>query len=87
MTNPLALIRDLPADFHEVHGHRPRIHNHAEMAAWLDKMADATLVAADNLTSIAASTRDPDAATKARQYLDAHNAIVAMRTAPGQERQ
>lgn len=77
--NVLALIRGLPADFREVHGPVPRLRTHEDVRSWLNEMADATLVAAENMLAIAETTRKERDIALNRQYLEAHNAIAALR--------
>lgn len=86
VTNVFLLIDMLPSSFREVHGRRPAsFADHTYAAAWLDRMADATLVSAENslhlATTAAAAGDDAEALKFAREgnrYMAAHNAIVEL---------
>jgi hypothetical protein len=80
ITNPFTAVDQLPADFHEVHGHRPaRFRDHAAASAWLARMETATLTSATNLLAIADRSREAELVRQAQQYLAVHQAIVALR--------
>lgn len=86
VTNVFLLVDLLPSSFREVHGRRPAsFADHGQMSAWLDRMAAATLVSAENslhLATTAAAADDTEEALKfareGNRYMAAHEAIVAL---------
>jgi hypothetical protein len=89
MTTAFLAVDMLPSSFREVHGRRPaRFQDHADVSAWLDKMATATLVSGENCLGLALTAEkagdQAEALKMAREgtrYMEAHSTITALQVA------
>lgn len=80
------LIDALPSDFHEVHGHRPRLGFDGftldgDIPAWLDRMHAACADSAQAHLRVFEAIGERDLVDAVRQYLAVTDAIQALRTA------